>query len=83
MIEKCINYEIDMEERIFFNAGDLVRVKHDLENKPDRMLVVYVKKLRAAAGTNSSLSGIECIWFDKVGVMHKHLFNTKDLEKCK
>ena len=71
-----------MEERIFFNAGDLVRIKHDLENRPERMLVVRVKKLHAVSG-NSSLSGIECIWFDKNGMLHKELFSTKDLEKCK
>ena len=69
-----------MEERIFFNAGDLVRVKHRLDNKPEKMLVVQVKKLRSLSG-NSSLSGIECIWFDSKGALHKEIFSTKDLEK--
>ena len=71
----------NMEDRIFFNAGDLVRVKHDLDNKPDRMLVVYVKKLKSVTG-NSSLSGIECIWFDDNKCLHKEVFSTKDLEKA-
>jgi len=81
MNEKCINYEIDMEERIFFNAGDLVRIKHSIDNRPNKMLVVRVKKIHSMSGGNSSLSGIECIWFDTTGALHKEIFNTKDLEK--
>lgn len=69
-----------MEERIFFNAGDLVKVRHNLDNKPEQMLVVQVKKLRSMSG-NSSLSGIECIWFGTNGELHKEVFSTKDLEK--
>lgn len=70
-----------MEERIFFNAGDLVKIKHELDNRPDTMLVVQVRKLKSMTGGNSSLSGIECIWFDNHGALHKELFSTKDLEK--
>lgn len=72
---------MDEQHRIFFNAGDRVRIKHELDNKPDTMLVVQVRKLRSTTSGNSSLSGIECIWFDNNGALHKELFSTKDLEK--
>lgn len=69
------------DSRVYFNPGDKVRIKHDLEYKPRTMLVVQVKKMRSLSGENSSLSGIECIWFDTNGAMNKEVFNTKDLEK--
>jgi uncharacterized protein YodC (DUF2158 family) len=70
-----------MEDKVFFNAGDLVKIKHKINNRPDTMLVAKVKKLRSASGQNTSLSGIECIWFDNNGALHRETFNTKDLEK--
>jgi len=62
-------------EKIFFNEGDLVRVKGISGPK---MRVGRVVRGRRD-GSGSILIGIECLWF--IGdVLHEHMFNTKDLE---
>lgn len=68
-------------ERIFFAAGDIVQVKHDLEDKP-KMLVQSVDKAAYPADSKTSmLLGVTCIWFSTDLKLQKNRFNTKDLEK--
>lgn len=71
---------LDNIEKIFFIPGDVVRIKHDLTNKPD-MLVKgkETKTLRDAASTH--FIGIRCFWFTTEGLYQEQIFNTKDLIK--
>jgi len=69
-----------VREKVFFTAGDVVVVKHAIDNKP-KMLVQSVDKAAMPSKT-SGLLGVTCIWFTKNGEIAKHRFSTKDLEKC-
>lgn len=72
---------MEMDDKIYFNSGDIVEIRHDISNKPDSMLVIekivrsYVKELNK----ENQLLGIKCLYFSKDGVMHEGIFNTKDL----
>lgn len=70
------------ETKMYFNPGDLVRIKHDLPNKP--VMLVYEKVTRSLMNKNGEKEnvfiGIKCRWFDMNQVMHEAIFSTKDLE---
>lgn len=74
-------------EKIYFNPGDVVRIRQNIDNRPN-MLVKTVDKhtLPGEAPTiegdkSSMLMGVTCVWFDKSQVLQKYRFSTKDLEK--
>lgn len=69
---------MDME-KIFFSEGDIVQVKHDIDNKPT-MLVQKIDK--TVMGERPRLLGVTCIWFTTTGELQQHRFNTKDIERC-
>lgn len=74
-------------DKVFFIPGDLVRLNKDLDNKPDKMLVIKKKTLTVKTGdylneTKSEyFQGILCGWFDANQNYQEHVFNTKDLIK--
>ena len=70
------NDEIRTGERVYFSAGDMVIIKHDLDPKP-KMMVQSVDK----TVPDGILLGVTCIWFSTDGKIQKHRFNTKDLKK--
>lgn len=71
------------EEKIFYNPGDLVKVKHSLENVP--VMYVVAKIVRNIVDKekdnvkDSIFIGIKCRWFDKNQTLHEAIFSTKDL----
>jgi len=71
--------EVYNSDRTYFVPGDLVAVKHTMENKPE-MLVQSVDK-QAIRNERGILLGVTCIWFDNNKCINKHRFNTKDLIK--
>lgn len=82
MIKSMYN-ELD-DEKIYYNPGDLVTIKHDISNKP-RMFVVE-KSTRSLYNKNTNekenvFLGIKCRWFDNNGDLQEALFSTKDLLK--
>lgn len=68
-------------EKIFFNAGQIVRLKHDnLENVPNMMVTEKVSRSMIKNGEKETIfMGIKCRWFDKNGVLQEAIFSTKDL----
>ena len=73
-----------MEEKIYFNPGDLVTLKQDLPNKP--VMLVVKKETKSIRPFNKEDSveyflGIKCRWFTLNGEMQEAIWNTKDLEK--
>ena len=71
-----------IDEKIYFNPGDLVMVRHEsLENRP----VMYVlEKITRNITTKDGIAdnvflGIKTRWFDKNGVLREAIFSTKDL----
>lgn len=73
-----------MEDRIFFNPGDLVTVNKDLPNKPIMMVVrKETSMFKNQTNKDNILKGIKCRWFTASGEMQEAVFNTKDIELIK
>lgn len=66
-----------MENKEFFNAGELVKCKH-LENSP---IMVVSKVVKLTLEQQNRLLGVECYWFDDNKAIQIYQFNTKDLVK--
>ena len=72
------------ENRVYFNPGDIVTIRHDIDNKPTMFVVEKVTRSMYNKETNEKENiflGIKCRWFDKNQVMQEGLFSTKDLLK--
>ena len=73
-----------MEDKIFFQPGDVVTIRQDIPNRP---IMIVVEKVNSMIGKNEDkegiLRGIRCRWFTKDGHMEEGVFNTKDLELVK
>ena len=72
------------ENRVYFNPGDIVTIRHDIENKPTMFVVEKCTRSMYNKETNEKENiflGIKCRWFDKNQVMQEGLFSTKDLLK--
>lgn len=68
------------EDKIFFNAGDLVKVRH-FDNAPVMYIIEKViKNINHKYGdTESVFIGMKCRWFDKEDKLQEAIFSTKDL----
>ena len=73
-----------MEEKIYFNPGDVVTLKQDIPHKP-HMLVVKKEtmhiKLSEDGPMDEYFKGFRCRWFTVHGEFQEQIFNTKDLIK--
>ena len=69
------------EEKVYYNPGDLVTIKHDLPNKPVMMVVEKITRniINKSGNTESTFIGIKCRWFDKDQRLEEAIFSTKDL----
>ena len=71
------------EEKVFFQAGDVVTLKQNIRNKPE-MIIVQKKTLTIKpkdGDTSNFFKGFICRWFTSTGELQEALFNTKDLIK--
>lgn len=70
------------EEKIFFNPGDIVKIKHDIDNIPE--MYVVEKVVRSVIDKNGNKDnifiGIKCRWFDNNKVLREAIFSTKDIK---
>ena len=67
--------------KVFFTPGDVVKVKHEIDNRPT-MIVKTIDKVtirNKEAGDRPTLFGITCFWFSTDGKIQEARFNTKDL----
>lgn len=72
-------------EKIFYNPGDLVRVRHcKLSNIPVMYVVEKVtRSYKHNDETINSFKGIKCRWFNANGDLCEEIFSSKDLERVK
>lgn len=73
-------------DKIYYQPGDLVTVRHDISNKP----IMVVKSKSQFVNTKYSndttknpaphFHGMICYWFTKNSEYVEKVFNTKDLE---
>lgn len=73
-----------MEDKVYFMPGDVVRVRQNIPNRPD-MIVVGKETNRFKPDPDESgkeyLQGIKCRWFSTDMKLQEGIFNTKDLIK--
>lgn len=67
-------------DKIYFNRGDLVQLKKDVTNKPARMMVQTVDKVKYKNAESGQLLGITCFWFTENGFIQRSRFDSKDLK---
>ena len=78
-----INYD---EDKVYFNAGDVVQLKQDIPNKPTMIVVkketsLFKHDSKRLEDKRPVLKGIRCRWFTSTGELQENVFNTKDLIK--
>lgn len=77
-----VNYD---EDKVYFNAGDVVQLKQNIPNKPIMIVVkketLLFKHNRKIDDKKPLLRGIRCRWFTSTGELQESIFNTKDLIK--
>lgn len=78
-MNKIMNIE---QEKIFFVAGDIVEVRHNIENKPKMFVTDKItKSIKDKDGNIENIFlGLKCKWYDKNQVLHEAIFSTKDLK---
>lgn len=66
---------------VYFNAGDVVMVKHPLDNRPKMLVVDKVSRsmVNKEGDKETLFVGIKCRWFDATGSLQEAIFSTKDL----
>lgn len=72
------------DAKVFYNPGDVVKVKHELENIPMMYVVEKVtRNIIVKDGEKETVFvGIKCRWFDKNQVLREATFSSKDLIHC-
>lgn len=70
------------QDKIYFVAGDIVEVRHNIENKPKMFITDKItKSIKDKDGNIENVFlGLKCKWYDKNQVLHEAIFSTKDLK---
>lgn len=70
------------DEKIFFQPGDLVILRHnEVKNKPVMYIVEKVsKQYKSGDEISNVFTGMRCRWFDDNKVLREAIFSTKDLD---
>jgi len=71
------------EAVIYYAPGQLVRVRHEVENRPIMWIVEKSSRNMRNPNTNEVepvFQGMKCRWFDTNMNLQESIFNTKDLE---
>lgn len=76
----------NLEDKIYFNAGDVVQLKQDIPNKPTMIVVkketsLFKHDSKRLEDKRPILKGIRCRWFTSTGELQESVWNTKDLIK--
>lgn len=73
---------ITNDEKVFFNAGDVVILRHkDLKNRVPMYVVEKVsRQYKHGDDLSNMFIGLRCRWMDDNKVLREAIFSTKDLE---
>lgn len=68
-------------DKIFFNPGDVVKVRHQIDHIPTMYVIEKVTRnvVLKDGDKESMFIGIKCRWFDANNVLREAVFSTKDL----
>lgn len=66
---------------VYFNAGDVVMVKHPLDNRPKMLVIDKVSRsmVNKEGDKETMFIGIKCRWFSEDSKLQEAIFSTKDL----
>lgn len=67
------------DNKTYYQPGDLVRLRQDLDVKPDMIVKTIDKMSRMESGPE--LIGVTCMWFNTKLELQSARFSTKDLER--
>ena len=70
-----------MEDKIFFQPGDIVMLKQDIPNKPKMMVVRVERSIIKNNDGKDYLRGIKCRWYSTDQKLQEAVYSTKDLIK--
>ena len=73
----------ELESPLYFSAGDIVTIKHDVPNRPIGWIVEKVTRTVKNTETNNYdtiFLGMRVRWFDKNGALQEAVISTKDLQ---
>ncbi len=71
-----------MDDRVYFNPGEVVTLKQDVPDKPI-MIVKSIDKAEIAGKDGRPVFlGVTCIWFTTARLFQCQRFNSKDLVSC-
>lgn len=70
-----------MQSPIYLSPGQIVMVRHEIENRPKMFIVEKVSKNVKTADNEivPMFMGMRCRWFDKNQTLQEGVFSTKDL----
>lgn len=69
---------------VYLSPGDVVMVRHNIENRPKMFVVEKVTRSVRNSDTKdfeNMFLGMKCRWFDNNGNLQEGVFSTKDLVK--
>ena len=73
---------MELNEKTFFNAGELVKIKQGVDG-PTMVVKTVNKAHERGDASKTMLIGVTCFWFTKDNAYQSQMFSTKDLQKVR
>ena len=70
-----------VDEKIYFQPGDIVQMKQDIPNKPKMVVYRIERSIVKNNDGKDYLKGVRCRWFSEDQKLQEAVFSTKDLIK--
>ena len=70
-----------VDEKIYFQPGDMVQMKQDIPHKPKMVVVRIERSIMKNNEGKDYLKGVRCRWFSEDQKLQEAVFSTKDLLK--
>lgn len=70
-----------INDKIFFQPGDIVQLRQDIPNKPTMLVVKIERSIIKNDDQSPYLRGVKVRWFTTQGQIQEAIFSTKDLIK--
>lgn len=70
-----------VDEKIYFQPGDMVQMKQDIPHKPKMVVIRIERSIIKNNEGKDYLKGVRCRWFSEDQKLQEAVFSTKDLIK--
>lgn len=68
-----------IDEKIYFQPGDICIMKQDIPNKPKMVVVRIERSIMKNMDGKDYLRGVRCRWYSSDQKLQEAVFSTKDL----